>query len=101
MPLLTVFTPTYNRAYTLERTYLSLKNQTCHDFLWLIIDDGSKDNTREKVEQWKNGTLEFEIRYEFKENGGLHTGYNKAIELCDTELMVCIDSDDYMPPDAV
>lgn len=101
MPLLTVFTPTYNRAHTLKRAYQSLKNQTCYDFLWLIVDDGSKDDTAAKVEQWKKETTQFEIRYIYKENGGLHTGYNKAIELAETELMVCIDSDDYMPPNAV
>lgn len=101
MPLLTVFTPTYNRAHTLGRTYHSLQAQTSSDFLWLIIDDGSTDDTKRLVDQWKSEDNKFEIRYCYKENGGLHTGYNKAIELCDTELMVCIDSDDYMPKNAV
>lgn len=98
---LTVFTPAYNRAHTIGRTYESLCRQTCKDFKWLVIDDGSTDNTKELVEIWKNLDNGFEIRYVWKENGGLHTGYNKAIELADTELCVCIDSDDYMPDDAV
>lgn len=100
-PTLTVFTPTYNRADLLHRGYEALKRQTCKDFLWLIIDDGSTDNTREMVKAWMNNDNGFEIRYAYKENGGLHTGYNKAIELMDTELCVCIDSDDWMPDDGV
>lgn len=100
-PTLTVFTPTYNRADLLIRGYEALKRQTCMDFLWLIIDDGSTDNTREVVEGWMKQDNGFEIRYAYKENGGLHTGYNKAIELMDTEICVCIDSDDWMPDGAV
>lgn len=100
-PKLTIFTPTYNRAYCLKNGYQALLNQTNKDFIWLIIDDGSTDNTRELVKEWKNYDNGFEIRYIYKENGGLHTGYNVAIENIDTELSVCIDSDDYMPNDAV
>lgn len=99
--ILTVFTPTYNRAELLVRGYEALCRQTSKDFLWLIIDDGSKDNTREVVEQWQKADNGFEIQYAYKENGGLHTGYNKAIEMMDTEICVCIDSDDWMPDDAV
>jgi glycosyltransferase involved in cell wall biosynthesis len=98
---LTVFTPAYNRAHTIGRTYKSLCRQTCKDFKWLVVDDGSTDNTKELIDQWKSLDNGFEMGYVWKENGGLHTGYNKAIELMDTELCVCIDSDDYMPDDAV
>lgn len=101
MKTLTVFTPAYNRAHTIGRTYESLCRQTCKDFEWLVIDDGSTDNTKELVEQWLERDNGFEIKYVWKENGGLHTGYNKAIELINTELCVCIDSDDYMPDNAV
>lgn len=97
---LTVFTPTFNRAHTLSRTYKSLCRQSRSDFIWLIIDDGSTDNTKDLVESWKKED-KINIQYVFKENGGLHTGYNKAIELIETELCVCIDSDDWMPDDAV
>ena len=100
-PTLTVFTPTYNRADLLHHCYESLKRQTCYDFEWLIIDDGSTDNTKEMVDQWIAEDNFFKISYCYKENGGLHTGYNKAIELMDTEICVCIDSDDWMPDDAV
>lgn len=127
MKTLTVFTPTYNRKHTLPRTYESLCRQTCDDFDWLIIDDGSSDGTREWVESlgemvkstgkrfdwmgreldgedgnhFKVKTENFLIEYIYKPNGGLYTGYNVAYATIQTELCVCIDSDDYMPDDAV
>ena len=101
MATLTVFTPTYNRAYILQRCYESLVRQTSKDFIWLIIDDGSTDNTKALVDQWIKEKNEFEIKYVYKENGGMHTGHNKAYELIDTELNVCIDSDDFMLDNSV
>lgn len=98
---LTVFTPTYNRISLLERCFESMKRQTNKNFIWMIIDDGSTDNTKEIIQLWMQEKLEFEIKYFYKENGGLHTAYNKAIEEIQTQLCVCIDSDDYMPDDAV
>lgn len=98
---LTVFTPAYNRADLLSRCYESMKRQTCKDFIWMIIDDGSTDNTRDLVEQWIKEKVDFRVQYYYKENGGLHTAYNEAIFHIETELCVCIDSDDYMPDDAV
>lgn len=100
MKTLTIFTPTYNRIHTLSRTYDSLCTQTCDDFEWLIIDDGSTDHTARIVKKWIT-EAKFKIRYIYKENGGLYTGYNVAYENIETELNVCIDSDDYMPDDAV
>lgn len=127
MPLLTIFTPAYNRKHTICRTYESLLRQTDKDFQWLIIDDGSSDGTREWVESlgeksttkgsrfdWmgreQDGEDEnhfsinlpdFRLTYIFKPNGGLYTGYNVAYATIKTELCVCIDSDDFMPDDAV
>ena len=101
MVSLTVFTPTYNRADLLCRCYESMNRQSCKDFIWMIIDDGSTDNTRELATTWIKETKEYEIVYYYKENGGLHTAYNEAIAHIQTELCVCIDSDDYMPDDAV
>lgn len=101
MALLTVFTPAYNRASTLPRTYQSLCEQECKDFIWLIVDDGSSDNTRELVEGWKNQDNGFEIQYIYKKNGGMHTAHNVAYENIHTELNVCIDSDDRMAEGAV
>lgn len=127
MKTLTVFTPTYNRKHTLPRTYESLCRQTCKDFDWLVIDDGSSDGTRVWIESlgqkiiatglkfdWM-GRIEdgeddnhfiiqaqnIRIEYVYKPNGGLYTGYNVAYQTIQTELCVCIDSDDYLPDDAV
>ena len=97
---ITVFTPTYNRAHTLWRTYESLCRQTCKDFEWLVIDDGSTDNTEELVRGWI-AENRIPIRYIHKKNGGLYTGYNAAFLNIETELSVCVDSDDFMPDNAI
>lgn len=100
MKKLTVFTPTYNRAYCLGDLYQSLCRQTSADFLWLVIDDGSTDHTKSLVEEWiEEGKVA--IKYLYKENGGMHTAHNLAYENIGTELNVCIDSDDQMTDDAV
>jgi glycosyltransferase involved in cell wall biosynthesis len=97
---ITVFTPTYNRAYCLHQVYDSLCRQTSNDFEWLIIDDGSKDNTKELVQSWisENKVV---INYIYQENTGMHGGYNTAYAAITTELNVCIDSDDYLTDDAI
>lgn len=100
-PTLTIFTPSYNRAHTLGRTYESLKNQKCKDFIWLIIDDGSTDETAKLVESWIRQNNEFEIQYIYKKNGGMHTAHNSAYENIHTEINTCIDSDDALASDAV
>lgn len=97
---LTVFTPAFNRAHTLPRTYQSLCRQTCKDFEWLIVDDGSSDNTAEIVKPWLENS-DFPIRYIYQENQGMHGAHNTAYANITTELNVCIDSDDWMPDDAV
>lgn len=101
MATLTVFTPAYNRAHTLKRTYDSLVCQSSRDFLWLIVDDGSTDETPRLVSDWQGRDNGFEIRYLHKENGGMHTAHNMAYANVDTELNMCLDSDDSLPPDAV
>lgn len=98
--ILTIFTPAYNRAYTLHKCYKSLERQTNKNFKWLVVDDGSTDNTKELVMKWKE-EADFEINYIYKNNGGMHTAHNTAYENMDTELNVCIDSDDYLTEDAV
>lgn len=98
---ITVFTPAFNRAHTLGRCYESMRKQKCKAFKWLIIDDGSTDDTKQLVESWKNRENGFEIIYYYKENGGMHTAHNMAYELIDTELNVCIDSDDCLSENAI
>lgn len=100
MTTLTIFTPTFNRAYCLPRLYESLVRQTSGDFAWLIIDDGSADGTRELVHGWiAEGRIP--IRYHWQENQGMHGAHNTAYALIVTELNVCIDSDDWLPAAAV
>ena len=101
METLTIFTPAYNRAHTLPRTYQSLLNQDCKDFIWLIVDDGSSDHTAELVNTWKKNNNGFDIQYIHKINGGMHTAHNVAYENIQTELNVCVDSDDYLADDSV
>lgn len=98
---LTVFTPAYNRDYSIHLCYESLCRQTCKDFVWLVVDDGSTDNTAQLIREWQTRDNGFEIRYIYKKNGGMHTAHNTAYTNMDTELSVCIDSDDYMTDDAV
>lgn len=100
-PLITIFTPAYNRAYSLHLCYESMLRQENKNFKWLIVDDGSTDNTKELVEEWIQKDNGFEIQYVYKKNGGMHTAHNTAYELIDTELNVCIDSDDYLADGAI
>ena len=100
-PFITIFTPAYNRAHTLPRTYRSLCTQSNKNFIWLIIDDGSTDTTKSLVDNWINEQTEFEIKYIYKENGGMHTAHNTAYRNITTELNVCIDSDDMLSNNAV
>lgn len=100
-PTLAVFTPAYNRAHTIGRTYESLCRQTSKDFKWVIVNDGSSDNTEELVKPWLEADNGFAIEYYKKENGGMHTAHNEAYKHIDTELAVCIDSDDWMPDNGV
>ena len=98
--LLTVFTPTYNRRELLGRVYQSLLSQTCRDFCWLIVDDGSTDDTEKMVQAWVT-EAKIQIIYVFRENGGKMRAHNTGVEKCTTDLFMCLDSDDYLPEDAV
>ena len=91
--LFTVFTPTYNRRHTIHRVYESLKAQTFRDFEWLIVDDGSTDNTYELIEQWQQENL-FSIRYVYQEHSHKHIALNRGALEAKGELFVTLDSDD-------
>jgi glycosyltransferase involved in cell wall biosynthesis len=98
--IVTIFTPSYNRAYTLPRLYQSLLRQTSKEFCWLIVDDGSVDNTEDLVKSWiDEGRIE--IHYHKQKNQGKPMAHNKGVELTVTELFTCVDSDDYLTDDAV
>ena len=100
MKKITVFTPTFNRAYCLHQLYESLLRQTSSNFCWLVVDDGSTDNTKELVASWIAEDV-IEIQYVFQENQGMHGAHNMAYSLIETELNVCIDSDDFMSNNAI
>lgn len=98
---ITVFTPTYNRAYILEKLYRSLQRQTFRDFEWLIVDDGSSDNTEDVVSAWQREGNDFPIRYFKKANGGKCRAINYGVDLAEGELFFNVDSDDYLTDDAL
>lgn len=98
---ITVFTPTYNRAYILERLYRSLQSQTYTDFEWLVIDDGSTDNTEILLKKWQSESDTFPIRYYKQKNGGKCRAINRALNLARGVLFFTVDSDDYLTDDAL
>lgn len=98
--ILTVLTPSYNRAYILRKLYTSLQEQSNKSFAWMVIDDGSTDETAALIQELSE-TADFPVQYVYKENGGKHTALTKGFELIDTELTIIVDSDDCLLPDAV
>lgn len=100
MQKITIFTPTYNRAYILEQAYQSLLNQTNKNFIWLIVDDGSTDNTSELVENWKKENKIY-IEYIKQENQGKHIAHNTAVKNCKTDFFLILDSDDFLSKNAI
>lgn len=98
--MLTIFTPTYNRAYLLTRLYDSLCSQTDHSFEWLVVDDGSKDTTKDLIDRFIR-EKKINIRYFYQENSGKSAAYNFALKNAKGELFACVDSDDYLSKEAV
>jgi glycosyltransferase involved in cell wall biosynthesis len=98
--LFTVFTPSYNRARTLPRVYASLQRQTCRNFEWLIVDDGSTDGTQALIAQWQ-AESNFPIRYIFQENQGKPAAFNHGVQQARGELFLTLDSDDECVPEAL
>lgn len=98
--LITIFTPTYNRGYTLNKCYESLCRQNFKDFEWLIIDDGSSDNTEEIINRFSDEKL-ITIRYYKQENQGKHVAINYGVSLAQGELFFIVDSDDYLTENAL
>lgn len=96
----TVLTTTYNRASTLHRAYESLRSQTYRNFEWLIIDDGSTDNTRELVADWRK-KANFPLRYFWQENQGQKIAYNQGVKEAQGELVLAVDSDDACVPNTL
>lgn len=97
----TIFTPTYNRGYIIENLYKSLKTQTNYNFEWLVVDDGSTDNTSDLFLKWKKENNKFPIRYIKRTNGGKHRAINTGVNLAEGELFFIVDSDDYLTSNAI
>ena len=100
MKMLTIFTPTYNRKKHLTKLYDSLTRQSSKGIKWMIIDDGSVDNTKSVVENWKSKGI-IEIEYYRQENQGKHIAMKTAIQHCTTDWFLCVDSDDTLSDHAV
>ena len=98
---ITVFTPTHNRGYILSNLYRSLVRQTFHDFEWLIVDDGSVDDTKQLVQGWINQENAFPIRYHYQENGGKCRAINQGLMLAAGDMFLVVDSDDILTDDAL
>lgn len=94
---ITVFTPTYNRGSLLPHLYDSLKKQTFRDFEWVVVDDGSDDNTFELFSKWILENNDFNIKYIKVNNGGKHRAINKGLDVACGELFFIVDSDDRLP----
>lgn len=101
MPLVTVFTPAYNRADKLHRVFDSLLQQSFRDFEWIIIDDGSTDNTREVVEAFIKKQVFFPVSYHYQPNAGKHIAINKAVSLAGGKWFYIADSDDAIMPETL
>lgn len=99
-PKFTVFTPAYNRAHTIARVYDSLKAQTFRDFEWIVIDDGSTDNTGEIIRNWQR-EADFPVVYAYQSNSGKHVAFNRGVQMAHGELFLIIDSDDGFLPQAL
>lgn len=99
--MISILTPTYNRGYILHNAYQSLCNQSIFDFEWIIVDDGSMDNTEKLVESWKKECNAFPIIYRKQENGGKHRAINKGVSYVHAEYVLILDSDDFLEENAV
>lgn len=99
--MITILTPTYNRAYILNKAYNSLRRQTLFDFEWIVIDDGSSDETEKLVKSWINSNNSFDIIYHKQKNGGKHRAVNNGVKLSKYDYIMILDSDDYLTDDAV
>ena len=101
MPFITIFTPTFNRKQLIEGLYQSLLTQTEKNFEWLVVDDGSTDNTEKYFSDLLTKPQPFPICYIKQKNGGKHRAINKGVQNASGELFFIVDSDDYLTENAV
>lgn len=98
--MITVFTPTYNRAYSIARLFDSLQRQTCKDFEWVVVDDGSTDETTSLLAELKANAT-FPMQFERQKNAGKHVAINRGVNLARGEWFFIVDSDDWLPDDSI
>lgn len=101
---LTIFTPTYNRKHTISRIYKSIlrqENRLFNDIEWLIVDDGSLDDTESLVNTWIKEQPPFTLNYIKQKNGGKHTAFNKAVQEAQGEFFFTVDSDDWLGENSI
>ena len=98
--MITVFTPTYNRAYILPELFKSLQNQSCKDFEWVVVDNGSTDDTEVLFNQWAS-QADFSVIYIKTENGGKQRAVNRGVQMAKGDIFWIVDSDDKLTEDAV
>lgn len=98
--LFTIFTPTYNRAHLLSRVYRSLHEQTLREFEWIVVDDGSEDNTAAVIREWVS-EADFRITYQYQQNSGKHVAINRGVAMARGEYFVILDDDDWLHPTAL
>lgn len=98
--MITIFTPTYNRAYILPKLYESLCAQTSKNFEWIVVNDGSKDETLDLLEKW-NRDGQLNMRYSTQINSGKHVAINNGVKMAKGDLFFIVDSDDYLTEDAI
>lgn len=98
--MITIFTPTFNRSYCLRNLYESLIKQSNQNFEWIIIDDGSTDDTKILVQKFIEDR-KILIQYFKQSNKGKHIAINKGLELARGELFFIVDSDDTLLFNAV
>lgn len=98
--MITIFTPTYNRAHLLPRVFNSLLQQVSKDFEWVVVDDGSSDNTEVLFPDFKN-KADFPIQYFKQKNGGKHRAINKGVSMANGDFIIILDTDDFLSPEAV
>lgn len=100
-PIITILTPTYNRDQKILNLYNSLKKQSNFNFIWLIVDDGSQDETMKIINEIMGIEKRFQVKYIYKENGGKHTACNLGVKNIETELVLIVDSDDILVENAI
>ena len=99
--MISIFTPTYNRVGLLPKLKKSLDQQTCTDFEWIIVDDGSSDGTMELLDSWTKESHPYNLIVDRQVNQGKHIAFNRGVKLSSTKWFICVDSDDLLTKDAV